>query len=211
MAAMAILCQRPSHSQSRITARLEHRRSSAHPSNGVIIGPTAIRLRVETHPSTRSHPVRFWLLTSAGSFIQCVPDLPYYGGGRTKRMTRLPRQDEPDRGLPFDSSGKVRVRRQLPLDSRTGDRSERLPTQDRLARRARRTGWAGSSSGRWPEYAGSPSQGVRTSAAERPRNAMSTPEPDPYVSEGDRSVVLLWDWLAQAGHSGGGLESTGVL
>jgi hypothetical protein len=43
--------------------------------------PTTFRLRVGAHPSSRSHTVRFWLLTSAGSSIQYVPDLPRYGWG----------------------------------------------------------------------------------------------------------------------------------
>jgi hypothetical protein len=50
--------------------------------------PTTFRLRVETHVSSRSQPGRFWLLTSAGSSVQCVPDLACYGVGMTKRTTR---------------------------------------------------------------------------------------------------------------------------
>jgi hypothetical protein len=41
--------------------------------------PTTFRLRVEEPSSSRCHPGPFWLLTSAGSSSQCVPDLPSYG------------------------------------------------------------------------------------------------------------------------------------
>jgi hypothetical protein len=57
--------------------------------------PTTFRLPVETHPSNRYQPDRSWLLTSAGSSSQYVPDLPCYGrgrvtaGGMTKGMTGL--------------------------------------------------------------------------------------------------------------------------
>jgi hypothetical protein len=43
--------------------------------------PTTFRLRVETHASSRCWPGRFWLLTSAGSSSQFVPDLPGYSRG----------------------------------------------------------------------------------------------------------------------------------
>ena len=43
--------------------------------------PTTFRLRVEEHPSTRYRPDRFWLLTSAGSSVECVSDLWRYGRG----------------------------------------------------------------------------------------------------------------------------------
>jgi hypothetical protein len=43
--------------------------------------PTTFRLRVEEPSSSRCHPGPFWLLTSAGSSSQCVPDLPRYGWG----------------------------------------------------------------------------------------------------------------------------------
>ena len=43
--------------------------------------PTTFRLRVEKHPSSRCQPGLFWLLTSAGSSVECVPDLPCYGRG----------------------------------------------------------------------------------------------------------------------------------
>jgi hypothetical protein len=41
--------------------------------------PATFRLRVEEPSSSRYQPGRFWLLRSAGSFSQCVPDLPSYG------------------------------------------------------------------------------------------------------------------------------------
>ena len=41
--------------------------------------PTTFRLRVETPSSSLYQPGPFWLLTSAGSSIQCVPDLASYG------------------------------------------------------------------------------------------------------------------------------------
>ena len=44
--------------------------------------------RFETHPSRTCQPGRFWLLRSAGSSIQCVPDLSVMAGGMTRIMTR---------------------------------------------------------------------------------------------------------------------------
>jgi hypothetical protein len=43
--------------------------------------PTTFRLRVEEPSSSRCHPGLFWLLRSAGSSAECVPDLPSYGRG----------------------------------------------------------------------------------------------------------------------------------
>jgi hypothetical protein len=48
--------------------------------------PTTFRLRVEALPSSRCQPGRFSLLTSAGSSIQCVPDLWRYGRGNDSRL-----------------------------------------------------------------------------------------------------------------------------
>jgi hypothetical protein len=43
--------------------------------------PTTFRLRVGKPSSSRRCPGRFWLLRSAGSSFECVPDLPCYGRG----------------------------------------------------------------------------------------------------------------------------------
>jgi hypothetical protein len=43
--------------------------------------PTTFRLRVEEPSSSMCRPDPFWLLTSAGSSVECVPDLPSYGRG----------------------------------------------------------------------------------------------------------------------------------
>ena len=56
----------------------------------VTLEPSTFRLRVEEPSSSRYQQGPFWLLTSAGSSSQCVPDLPSYGRGMTTRMTRLP-------------------------------------------------------------------------------------------------------------------------
>jgi hypothetical protein len=37
------------------------------------------RPAVEEHSSSVCRPDPFWLLTSAGSSVECVPDLPSYG------------------------------------------------------------------------------------------------------------------------------------
>jgi len=57
------------------------------------------RIRTDDLPITsrkafvqRVCPVSFWLLRSAGSSSQCVPDLPSYGRRNDQRMTRLMRR-----------------------------------------------------------------------------------------------------------------------
>jgi hypothetical protein len=50
--------------------------------------PTTFRLRVETHPSSRYQPGRFWLLTSAASSVEFVPDLSCYGRGNDRENDR---------------------------------------------------------------------------------------------------------------------------
>ena len=55
-----------------------------------------IRLRVEEPSSSRCRPDPFWLLTSAGSSSQCVPDLPCYGRGNDQENDRAdPREAHP--------------------------------------------------------------------------------------------------------------------
>ena len=51
--------------------------------------PTTFRLRVETHPSSRCQPGRFWLLRSAGSSVECDPDRRRYGRGNDQENDRL--------------------------------------------------------------------------------------------------------------------------
>jgi hypothetical protein len=66
-----------------------------------------LRLRVEEPSSSRCRPDPSWLLTSAGSSIECVPDLWRYGR----------RNDQPDpvgitsRGLPPIAIGRSRLAR----------------------------------------------------------------------------------------------------
>jgi hypothetical protein len=43
--------------------------------------PATFRLRVEEPSSSVCRPGPFWLLRSAGSSVECVPDLPSYGRG----------------------------------------------------------------------------------------------------------------------------------
>jgi hypothetical protein len=45
------------------------------------IRTSTFRLRVEEPSSSRYQPDPFWLLTSAGSSVECVPDLSCYGWG----------------------------------------------------------------------------------------------------------------------------------
>jgi hypothetical protein len=46
--------------------------------------PTTFRLRVEEPSSSRYRPDPSWLLTSAGSSVECAPDLPSYGRGNDR-------------------------------------------------------------------------------------------------------------------------------
>src|SRR4029453_15727867 len=52
--------------------------------------PTTFRLRVEEPSSSVCRPDPFWLLTSAGSSVECVPDLPSHGRGGAQRKTPPP-------------------------------------------------------------------------------------------------------------------------
>jgi hypothetical protein len=53
--------------------------SAPHPTKGSNL--TTFRLRVEEPSSSRCRPDPFWLLTSAGSSVECVPDLSSHGRG----------------------------------------------------------------------------------------------------------------------------------
>ena len=70
--------------------------------------PSTFRLRVEAHLSSRCRPDPFWLLTSAGSSAEFVPDLPCYGRGNDQEndqhaaMTPLPLRAT---AIPSASSG----------------------------------------------------------------------------------------------------------
>jgi hypothetical protein len=59
--------------------------------------PTTFRLRVEEPSSSRCRPDPFWLLTSAGSSVECVPDLPSYGRRNDQENDQAdPRGTHPD-------------------------------------------------------------------------------------------------------------------
>ena len=51
-------------------------------------------------PATAPRPDPFWLLTSVESSVECVPDLPGYGGGMTKGMTGPTHGGPPNHGDP---------------------------------------------------------------------------------------------------------------
>ena len=69
--------------------------------------PTTFRLRVEEPSSSRYQPGRFWLLTSAGSSSQCVPDLPSYGRGNDQENDRADSGETHRTMRPSDRDRKV--------------------------------------------------------------------------------------------------------
>jgi hypothetical protein len=94
--------------------------------------PSTFRLRVETHPSSRFYPERFWLLVSAGSSVEYVPDAPCYGRGNDQAAQGVARSGAAARG--GDEMGRSRDGRQGPTrQSRSARRPRRSAT--RAARR----------------------------------------------------------------------------
>src|SRR5215211_9112328 len=69
-------CRRPASS-----ARVALRPAVLEPEEG--FEPSTFRLPVEPHESSRYQPGRFSLLMSAGSSVECAPDLWCYGSGLT--------------------------------------------------------------------------------------------------------------------------------
>src|SRR5215216_4322890 len=91
--------------------------------------PATFRLRVATHSSSRCQPGRSWLLRSAGSSIQCAPDLPRYGKGND-HWNDQPANDRTTRREPEGSHDrKVGVPRESTARPQTGERSGLLATQ----------------------------------------------------------------------------------
>src|SRR5215218_7121446 len=77
--------------------------------------PSTFRLRVETHSSSRCQPGLSWLLRSAGSSIQCAPDLPRYGRGNDQGNDQPATTGLPDRGyvpIPIGGRSSPRIHRQ---------------------------------------------------------------------------------------------------
>ena len=99
--------------------------------------PSTFRLRVGKPPSSRYRPGLFWLLTSAGSSVECVPDLPSYGRGNDQEndQTDLWRPTEPWR--PSDPDRKVVAPTGKPAFRRRGlIVGQDHPTENRMARQA---------------------------------------------------------------------------
>jgi hypothetical protein len=61
--------------------------------------PTTFRLRVEKPSSSVCRPGPFWLLPSAGSSVECVPDLSSYARGNDQENDQAdPMGRPPDHG-----------------------------------------------------------------------------------------------------------------